>query len=59
MGDELEKDKFTRRGFLGVSSAALAATGFLSPSNLPGQEKADRTPNHSGPNGCCSDAGKS
>jgi oxalate decarboxylase len=44
MGDELEKDKFTRRGFLGVSSAALAATGFLSPSTLPGQEKADRTP---------------
>ena len=46
MGDELEKDKFTRRGFLGVSSAALAATGFLSPSNLPGQgqEQADRTP---------------
>jgi oxalate decarboxylase len=44
MGDELEKDKFTRRGFLGVSSAALAATGFLSPSNLPGQERAGRTP---------------
>jgi hypothetical protein len=41
MHDEKEKDTLTRRGFLGVSSGALAAAGILSPANVTGQEKPD------------------
>jgi len=38
MSSETEKDVLTRRGFLGVSSAALAAAGMLSADSLAGQD---------------------
>jgi len=41
MSDEAEKDVLTRRGFLGVSSAALAAAGMRSVENLAPPEPAD------------------
>ena len=41
MSDEAEKDVLTRRGFLGVGSAALAAAGMRSVENLAPQESAD------------------
>jgi oxalate decarboxylase len=44
MRDEAEKDILTRRGFLGVSSAVLAATGIFSVENLGGQEQSDHKP---------------
>ena len=40
MEERKPKTEATRRGFLGVASAALAATGFLSATGLRGQEKA-------------------
>ena len=54
MSNETEKDVFTRRGFLGVSSAALAAAGILSPENLASQDidykaKTDRSASDPGP----------
>jgi oxalate decarboxylase len=44
MPDEAEKNKFTRRGFLGVGSAALAAAGALSVEKLAGQEQSGQIP---------------
>jgi oxalate decarboxylase len=44
MRDEAEKDILTRRGFLGVSSAVLAATGIFSVEDLGGQEQSDHKP---------------
>ena len=41
MSDELMKD-VSRRGFLGIGSAALAAAGMLSASDAVGQEQTDR-----------------
>jgi oxalate decarboxylase len=55
MSDEAEKDVLTRRGFLGVSSAALAAASMRSVENLAPQEpadyksKADRSASDPGP----------
>jgi oxalate decarboxylase len=50
---EKEKDGLTRRGFLGVSSAALAAAGMRSMENLQGQESSnypsDRSKSDPGP----------
>ena len=39
MADELEKERWTRRGFLGVSSAALAAAGMLAANNAAAQNQ--------------------
>ena len=39
MADELEKERWTRRGFLGASSAALAAAGMLAANNAAGQSQ--------------------
>jgi oxalate decarboxylase len=54
MSNETEKDVLTRRGFLGVSSAALAAAGMLSTENLAAQDidykaKTDRSASDPGP----------
>jgi len=53
MSDELEKDGLTRRGFLGVSSGALAAAGMRSVENLAGgnavDDKNDRSLSDPGP----------
>src|SRR5258708_18871282 len=38
MADELEKERWTRRGFLGAGSAALAAAGMLAANNAAGQQ---------------------
>jgi oxalate decarboxylase len=62
MSDEAEKDVLTRRGFLGVSSAALAAAGMRSVENLAPQEsadyksKADRSASNPGPTNAGLDA---
>src|ERR1700689_1155363 len=40
MSNETEKDALTRRGFLGVGSAALAAAGMLAGEKLTAQEQA-------------------
>jgi oxalate decarboxylase len=60
MSNELEKDGLTRRGFLGVSSAALAAAGIRSLENLPGQEtsenKSDQSTSDPGPKNVSLDA---
>ena len=40
MGDEIQKDALSRRGFLGVGSAALAAASVLSAEGVLAQEKA-------------------
>ena len=62
MSDEAEKDVLTRRGFLGVSSAALAAAGIRSVENLAPQEsadyksKADRSASDPGPTNAALDA---
>jgi oxalate decarboxylase len=37
MSDDAKKDMFSRRGFLGMGSAALAATGMLSAAEAAGQ----------------------
>ncbi len=39
MPGELEKDQWTRRGFLGVSSAALAAASVLGPDRVSAREE--------------------
>ena len=53
MSEETEKEGLTRRDFLGVSSAALAAAGILSGRDLAGQEqsdyKSDRSQSDPGP----------
>ena len=53
MSDDSERDGLTRRGFLGVSSAALAAAGMRSVENLAGQnaaeDKSDRSKSDPGP----------
>ena len=56
MSDEIQKDRLTRRGFLGVGSAALAAAGIFSEKNVAGQEqeatqkaKTDRSASDPGP----------
>jgi oxalate decarboxylase len=58
--EEKEKDGLTRRGFLGVSSAALAAAGMRSVENLPGQEStayaSDRSKSDPGPTNAALDA---
>jgi oxalate decarboxylase len=63
MPDEKGKDQLTRRGFLGVSSAALAAAGLLSAKNLAGQDqetpqkaKSDRSASDPGPTNSAIDA---
>jgi oxalate decarboxylase len=57
---EKEKDGLTRRGFLGVSSAALAAAGIRSMESLPGQEPAvhesERNKSDPGPTNASLDA---
>jgi oxalate decarboxylase len=60
MGEE-EKEVLTRRGFLGVSSGALAAAGMLSAGNATGQDpsyksKADRSTSDPGPTNPALDA---
>src|ERR1700685_4541504 len=55
MSNETEKDALTRRGFLGVGSAALAAAGMLAGEKLaaqeqaPYQQKSDRSASDPGP----------
>jgi len=39
MGDDVGKENVSRRGFLGMSSAALAAAGILKATELAGQEQ--------------------
>ncbi len=58
MSREEEKDGLTRRGFLGASSAALAAAGMRSVENLAGQEasKSDRSSSDPGPTNVALDA---
>jgi oxalate decarboxylase len=62
MGDESEKNGFTRRGFLGVGSATLAAAGILSAGKLAAQEqsaskpKSDRSASDPGPTNPAIDA---
>jgi oxalate decarboxylase len=60
MSDEAEKDGLTRRGFLGVSSAALAAAGMRSVENLgaqkPSDDKYDRSRSEPGPTNATLDA---
>jgi oxalate decarboxylase len=61
MSNETEKDVLTRRGFLGVSSAALAAAGMLSAENLAAQDidykaKTDRSASDPGPTNPALDA---
>jgi oxalate decarboxylase len=58
-----EKDRWTRRGFLGVSSAALAAAGMLSATDTAGQSqgaapkpKTDRSRSDPGPTNSTLDA---
>jgi len=41
MSDHLKKDAFSRRGFLGMGSAALAAAGMLSAADAAAQAKDD------------------
>jgi oxalate decarboxylase len=60
MNDEAEKDGLTRRDFLGVGSAALAAAGMRSVDSLAGQkpddEKNDRSRSDPGPTNATLDA---
>src|SRR2546428_13807773 len=58
-----EKDRWTRRGFLGVGSAALAAAGMLSAKGAAGQgqesaqkPKTDRSRSDPGPKNAALDA---
>ena len=44
MRDEMDRDRFTRRGFLGVGSAALAAAGIFSVEDLAAQQQSDYKP---------------
>jgi oxalate decarboxylase len=43
------RDRFTRRGFLGISSAALAAAGISATMRAAGQENTDRSKSDPGP----------
>jgi oxalate decarboxylase len=63
MPDDTQKDILTRRGFLGVSSAALAAASMLSVEKLAGQQpqsdykqKTDRSRSDPGPTNPAIDA---
>src|ERR1700689_4219368 len=62
MGDEAKKEALTRRGFLGASSAALAAANMLSAKKLAAQEqsgqkpKSDRSASDPGPTNPALDA---
>ena len=59
MAGETEKDLLSRRGFLGVSSAALAAASVLGPDKVRGQEsypKGDRSASDPGPTNAALDA---
>jgi oxalate decarboxylase len=62
MGDEEKKEALTRRGFLGASSAALAAATILSAKKLAAQEqsgqkpKSDRSASDPGPTNPALDA---
>jgi oxalate decarboxylase len=55
MSEEAKKDMYSRRGFLGMSSGALAAAGMLSSAEAAGQEqksypsKGDRSASAPGP----------
>ncbi len=51
-----KRDKFTRRGFLGVGSAALAAGGMVAAMRSGGQESADRSRSDPGPSNPALDA---
>src|ERR1700690_1046040 len=44
MAGEAERDLLSRRGFLGVSSAALAAASVLGPDKTRGQENSAQIP---------------
>jgi oxalate decarboxylase len=63
MPDEMDKDRWTRRGFLGVGSAALAAAGMLAANSAVGQgqdaaqkAKNDRSRSDPGPTNSTLDA---
>jgi oxalate decarboxylase len=62
MSGDAEKDTLTRRGFLGVSSGALAAAGMLSVEKASAQQpsdyksKADRSASDPGPTNAAMDA---
>src|SRR5580704_3290818 len=63
MAGDAEKDLWSRRGFLGVSSAALAAASVLGPDKVPGQEQSaqqhppgDRSASDPGPTNSAIDA---
>ncbi|MGB2624796.1 MAG: cupin domain-containing protein [Candidatus Acidiferrum sp.] len=63
MPGELEKDQWTRRGFLGVSSAALAAASVLGPDRVSAREESaaqnsaeDRSASDPGPTNAALDA---
>src|SRR5580692_4587736 len=63
MPGETDKDLWSRRGFLGASSAALAAASVLGPDKLPAQEqnssqypKGDRSASDPGPTNSVIDA---
>jgi len=57
MNNETERDGLSRRGFLGVSSAALAAAGIRSVENLAGQQPSeDRSGSDAGPTNAALDA---
>src|SRR5579864_7478144 len=63
MSGELEKDRLSRRGFLGVSSAAIAAASVLGPDRIRAQEqspsqvpKGDRSASGPGPTNAALDA---
>src|SRR5882762_6675910 len=55
MSDDAKKDMYSRRGFLGIGSAALAAAGMLSVTDAGGQEqhpyptKSDKSASAPGP----------
>ncbi|MDB6018382.1 MAG: oxdD [Pedosphaera sp.] len=49
-------DKFTRRGFLGIGSAALAAAGMVPAIRAAGQEQTDRSRSDPGPSNPTLDA---
>jgi oxalate decarboxylase len=63
MPDETQRRRLTRRGFLGVGSAAIAAAGLLSEKNVAGQQqqptqtpKTDRSAIDPGPTNSALDA---
>ncbi len=63
MPGELEKQQWSRRGFLGISSAALAAASVLGPDraagheqNAPRNERTDRSASDPGPTNAALDA---